>query len=278
LTTASDLPAIYSRHPVVLWVEDEETRTYLSTAWQDGDIGLLVAGGYENIYGVVKAAEKDGIAHVFGLRDRDFSMSNRARWNEPRVRVFVGESVEVENLLLDKEAMADCDVNTSGKDAPAIDAELRRVAEPLVWWMSCRSTIVQVRDTTIQAFIEHPKRGVVGSKQDALDAIVQSPWWTSTLPRIEPTLKPDEVEQWLLVHHRDYASAFQDGSWRTRFSGKEILGEMRSRLWTRNHQGGLGGKQRFYRSIAEAQRTAGRLPDEVQALRAALRSRVDLPP
>lgn len=279
MTPTSDLPALYSTHPVVLWVEDEETRTYLATAWQDGDIKFLVAGGYANIDAIVKAAEKDGLTWVFGVRDRDFSRSNRSRWATDRaVRVFTGDTFEIENLLLDATAMAVCEVNTAEKDAVTIQAELDALAAPLAWWMSCRKTIVHFRDTATRDSIEHPTRGAVTSKALALSKIVGSPWWTTTLPAIGHTVTEAEADRLLDLHHQEYSSALQDGSWRTSFSGKEILGEMRSRLWTRRHEAGLGGKLRLFRSIAEAQRNLGRVPEGIKELRGVLRGRVGLPP
>jgi hypothetical protein len=279
VTATSDLPAIYSSHPLVLWVEDEETRTYLSTAWQDGDIKLLVAGGYANIDTIVKAAEKDDIPWVFGVRDRDFWRSNRARWTADRaLRVFTGDTFEIENWLLDATAMAACDVNTAEKDAVTLQGELDALAAPLAWWMSCRKTIVHFRDAVTKDSIEHPTRGAVTSKPLALSKIVGSSWWTTTLPALGQTVTEAEADRLLDLHHQEYTSALQDGTWRTCFSGKEILGEMRSRLWTRRPEGGLGGKLRLVRSIADAQRTLNRVPEEIQALHAVLRARVDLPP
>lgn len=34
--SASHLSLLYNHHPVCLWVEDEETRSYLNTVWGDG--------------------------------------------------------------------------------------------------------------------------------------------------------------------------------------------------------------------------------------------------
>jgi hypothetical protein len=278
LTQAPDLPALYSSHRVVLWVEDEETRTYLATAWQDGDVKLLVAGGHTNIDAIVKAAVKDAIPHVFGVRDRDFWRSNRSRWTtDPSVRVFTGDTFEVENLLLDAKAMAACEVNTAEKEAPAIQAELDALATPLAWWMSCRKTIVHFRDAVTRDSIEHPTRGTVTSKTHALSKIVGSTWWTTTLPGLGDTVTAAEADRLLDLHHREYSSALADGSWCTCFSGKEILGEMRSRLWTRHQEPDPGGKLHLVRAIAEVQRTLG-LPPEIQELHAVLRARVNLPP
>ena len=198
LTLPSDLPALYSSHPLVLWVEDEETRTYLATAWQDGDIKLLVAGGYANIDTIVKAAERDALPQVFGVRDRDFWRSNRARWAADRsLRVFTGDTFEIENLLLDATAMAACEVNTAEKDAATLQAELDALAAPLVWWMSCRKTIVHFRDAATKDSIEHPTRGAVTSRALALSKIVGSPWWTTTLPAIGQTVTEAEADRLL---------------------------------------------------------------------------------
>ena len=107
---------------------------------------------------------------------------------------------------------------------------------------------------------------------------MDSPWWTTTLPAIPQTVAPAEADRLLDLHHQEYAAALHDGSWRATFSGKEILGDMRSRLWTRRQEAGLGGWLRLFRSIAQAQRTLSRLPAEIVDLRAALRARVRLPP
>lgn len=48
------ISSLYKNALVYLWVEDEETRAYLEEAWDHDDtIGLLVAGGCENIAAVV---------------------------------------------------------------------------------------------------------------------------------------------------------------------------------------------------------------------------------
>jgi hypothetical protein len=226
----------------------------------------------------VKGAEKNTISWVFGLVDRDFFRSNRADWARPEFRVLTLDAFEVENLLLDAEAMAACDVNTSGKDAAAVELDIKALADPLAWWMSCRRTIVHLRDALTKDFIKHPTRGKVTSKLEALDAIVDSKWWTDTWPNLPGVVTPAEAERLLDDHGRQYASDLADGSWRRSFSGKEILGDMRFRLWTRNHQAGPGGKLRLIKSIVQTQRELNLLPEEITALRAVLRARVGLPP
>lgn len=71
MIATSDLPTLYKTKKVCLWVEDEETRTYLTEVWQDPEIGLLVADGHTNLQAVVASSRQEGFAHVFGFRDRD---------------------------------------------------------------------------------------------------------------------------------------------------------------------------------------------------------------
>src|SRR5262245_23120839 len=98
---------------LVLWVEDTVVRDYLTDAWQDPAIRFLIAGGDVGIPAVVESARQDGHAQVFGLVDRDFRNSNRSRWlaTTSDLRVFVPEAHEIENYVLDADALAGCALN-----------------------------------------------------------------------------------------------------------------------------------------------------------------------
>ncbi|MDI1475583.1 hypothetical protein [Polyangium sp. y55x31] len=270
----SHLSALYKNKLVYLWVEDEETRTYLETTWGDPDIGIYIAGGCENIGAVVQAARKDKLHHVFGYRDRDFGASNRPRWNDPSVDMFVGDAFEVENLLLDAPAMAACEVNTSPKDATTIEKEMQALAAQLDWWMACRATIVELRDVVAKDFIEHPGRSKVRSKQEALDTITTSAWWTRVPKALPAATTSPHLEARLLSHQKAYAAMLASGAWKSHVSGKEILAEMLTRIWTKKRPADPQGRQDFVKAIAQAQRKARSTPEEIVALRLALRARL----
>ena len=276
MTAPSDLPTLYKSKRVHVWVEDEETRTYLNAVWQDPDIGLLVAGGHENIHAVVKSARQDSFAHVFGFRDRDFGRSNRATWSNRETEVMTSEAFEVENLVLDSAAMAACLVNTSSKDAAQIEAELQLLAAELPWWMSCRKAISEIREGVTDQFTGHPKRGAVKTQADAELTIFTSPGWTTVLPAIGTSTTQPLVCARLQQHHASYAAMLLTSEWRTHFSGKEVLGEIVTRVWTRNRSRRVHFD--FIQSIGEAQRLTGQVPAEINDLRAALRAHVGLPP
>ena len=89
---SESISTLYSA-PIVLWVEDEITRDYLSEVWQGNPlVKFCIAGGSENIKGVVHDARSSGFVHVFGLIDRDFGDSNRDRWSRDENGVLMRES------------------------------------------------------------------------------------------------------------------------------------------------------------------------------------------
>lgn len=273
---ASDLTGMYRSFPAYLWVEDEETRSYLEAAWNgESLIKMYVAGGHEPIRAVVKAARQDGNTHVFGLRDRDFTSSNRNQWGNASVWLFAGDTLEVENLMLDAEAIADCEVNTSKKTAAQIEARLVELAAPQVHWMACRRLISELSEAVTQDFIKHPKRDTVQTHDQAVEAITKSTWRCQVLPGLSATwgVAP-AIEERLAVYEGEYGAALQKGTWRVSFSGKEILQDLRGAVWTKKQRADPEGKQAFVRAIAEAQRKLKRVPEEVIALRSAIHERI----
>lgn len=276
----SDISGMYRSFPAYLWVEDEETRTYLEAAWSgESLIRMYVASGHQHVRAVVSAARNDWNAHVFGLRDRDFTESNRSRWNDEDVCLFAGDSLEVENLMLDADAIAACDVNTSGLDAAGIEQRLLALAAPQVSWMACRRLISEMGEAVTRRFVEHPRRANVRSHADALNAIAGSEWWTQVLPGLHSAWgNAQDVDTKLALYEADYNTALQDGTWRHRFSGKEILRDLRSAVWTMRREVDPGGAHTFVQAIAAAQVQLGRVPDEVEELRTAIRARIGRAP
>jgi hypothetical protein len=272
---ASHISSLYKALPVYLWVEDEETRTYLETVWQDGVIGILVAGGLNNVDAAVKSARGDGLDHVFGLRDRDFGASNRPRWNEPAVHVFAADAFEVESYFLDANAMAGCVVNSSGKTSVEIEAEILRVAGTLGWWMSCRRTIAGIRDRVAAGFIEHPPRANIQSLNDGVQSIVTSAWWTGVLPGI-PSLTPANVDSEMRAHHGAYQASLAAGTWRDGVSAKEVFVELLPYVYTRRRPANPEGRLDFVKAIGERQRDYHTVPADIADLRSVLRARVGL--
>ncbi len=124
----SDLASILSQKPIVLIVEDRITKEYLYSVWGADQqyFNILTSGGHEVVKGVVADFRKHGHDTVFGLVDRDFGKDNVARWSatDSPPHVFQPRFHELENILLDCDALAGCALNLR-RTNPSTAAEIR---------------------------------------------------------------------------------------------------------------------------------------------------------
>jgi hypothetical protein len=279
MNVSSDLPAIYS-FPLVLWVEDPITRDYVQKVWGGADIRFLIAGGNENIRAIVTDAHANGHKHVFGLIDRDFRKSNRHQWANPQsgALVFVPIVHEIENYLLDPEALAGCVLNTGQRTAQEINVRLQTRASQLTWWMACRQVIADLRERFFADFPSHPLCPEVTSEAQARAYIVQCPWFRDLSSRSSVT-SVAEIDRMLATAHTTAQTQLQDGTWRQEFSGKELLHDVRDWIYTHDagRQSSMIRDSDLAKTVAEWQVANGRVPPEVIELMQALRGKVGLP-
>jgi len=278
MSPSPDLAALYNR-PIILWVEDLVTSTYLGECWNDLDIAFRIAGGHEGIRTVVRSAQADGYNHVFGFVDRDFGYSNRPRWADPTASpIFVPDVHEVENYLLDVGHLEACDLNNGGRSAAEIDARLQTVASRMDWWMACRQVLADLRTETVRDF---PSHAVVHSQAEAEQLICSSGWYAN-LPGFAATITAaGEIPRRLATAHATASAELGDGRWRMTFSGKALVRELHHWLYTPPAGTSPLAAERdrdLARSVARWQSTNNQVPAEVRELRDRLRLRVGLAP
>lgn len=270
-----NLPAVYKTHNICLWVEDMTTRSYLDAIWEgDTAIGLLVSGGAEGTRAVAEMAWRDGHRHVFGLTDRDFGETNHQHWSTPPddLRCYKLPSFEIENYLLDEDALANSDYNSHNRTPDDIRTMLTNSAREMIWWMSCRQTLADMRRFITQDFPRSPPIWESLDREGCLRHMVDSPWYSQILgPSASPPGKL-HIEEWLDQHYATYDVAVRSGDWRTMFSGKELFikacGFM-SKQSLRKSQ-----REDIARAIGRYQRSSGRVPGELLELRQSLSRRV----
>lgn len=267
----SPLPALYNAAPIILWVEDLVTSVYLQALWQrDPRFHFYVGGGHETLWAVVENANRAGFSHVYGLRDRDFGPTNRPRWQQPDVKTFALDSFEVECFLLDPAALAGCQVNTAGRSEPWIREHLRRQAQTSLWWMACRSVLAELRETRQQSFPAHPKRGQVSAREHAERILLDNDWVAITVPNLPETVRAQRLRDALGEAYAHYEKLLDDERWTRAFSGKELIQELLSHIFTKNRPSGSAALQDLAKAVAYEQITAGREPPELLELRDAM--------
>jgi hypothetical protein len=107
---------------------------------------------------------------------------------------------------------------------------------------------------------------------DAEAAITGSPWWARVLPTLQPSWgNAAAITAKLTQHEASYRAMLTTGVWRQEFSGKELLRDLTTRIWTRKRPQDPQCPLTFVQEIARAQLALNRVPQEIRELRTAIR-------
>ncbi len=275
---AIDISTLYSA-PIVLWVEDELSRDYLSHLWQnDPLVKFCIAGGNENIPAVVNDARVHGYRHVFGIRDRDFGATNRNRWSNLRrdTSVFVLDAHEIENHLLYPEALAGCDLNTGDRSVEQIHDKLLGRARELAAWMACRGTIYDMKGVMAADFPRHPTCEEIKDLSDAEKYISSSTWFSSIDERMQDLARAEHLSGRLQQALRKYEDHLKRNTWCSQFSGKELFRHVRDWLYTKGDGTGPQRDSDLAKAVARWQVEHGSIPQELIDLSSAIMRRTGL--
>ncbi len=282
MTTVSQLDALLSVRPAVLWVEDRLTKEYLQRIWQPDDqlFHFLIAGNHANVTAVVSHLREEGHEHVFGFVDRDFQPSNRARWKHPSANLVIyrPECLEIENFLLDWPALAGCRENRRHqRSRQAIQAHAEQVARQMVWWMACRELLSNFHERLTGTFPDHPKSVHINSLQDAEDYIKTARGWWNNLPgQVAHVQNESAITSGLQSASSRYQDSLNDGTWTEWFSGKEIFRSIRGFLFNQRYAGNDVMDTDLAKSVADWQVDHQAVPAELMELKDSLKERLGL--
>lgn len=269
---ASDLAALYKNSPRVLWVEDEETKAYLSIVWEAKRFSYLIAGGVANVRAVVEDAKKEKHRHVFGIVDRDFGSTNRDKWQTPGddLRIYKLESHELENLLLNEQAIEASEENDCSRTAQQITQRLQSLANNMVWWMATRHLITHINRSAMDGFPQHPRITDVTDLATATNFILQTPWFGHAVQQITTLTSQTYVTQQLQQQSQHYTAALNNGNWRHEFSGKELFRSIRGYIFSGKNS---AAPVDLIKSVARWQIENQSIPDEISELGEAIENR-----
>ncbi len=211
--------------------------------------------------------------------DRDFRQSNRADWMDPgkMFRRFILPVHEIENYLLDDDALAACRFNNRGKTAAEIEITMATVAGRLAWWAACRDVVAELRRRFREGFLKDPSCAV-SREDEARDHICQSLWFQN-LAREAGRTTEAEIHRLLSEAHLAANQSLSDGRWKTEFAGKEILHDVGSRICDhtkirRHSTTGNPFDEDLAKEVGAWQRANNAVPADLTDLLAALQQRI----
>lgn len=281
-TVTSGLSLIYRPDKAHLWVEDSLTREYLDECWQDADIQIHIGGGNQTIRAVAHDAANQGWRHVVGLIDRDYGQSNYAQWSNPNsgARVLVLPAHELENYLLQEDALAGCTLNTLGRSVADIVSHLRHVASLCEWQVSACKVIAGWHDLFNSDFPSHPSRNQAHDQPSALAVLQNYPWYAQVTNRATRVAQAGEPLNSLTTAHGAVAGWLAGVAWKQEFPGKELYRDIRGFVYSPAPGGAPGaGVQAdidVAKAIARWQRANNGVPAEIQELRTVVRAKAGI--
>ena len=275
--------AIPSGATIVLWVEDSLTREYLRSLWgNSAGITFRLGGGNDGVRAIVKAFEEEGYPNVFGLTDRDFRPSNHEGWMTPSrtFRTFVLPVHEIENYLLDANALQASRYQNRRLDVTAIQARMNSAAERLCWWAACREVIAELKRRFREPFVADPGQSVV-DHSTAREHICQSTWFLKLTDEATRSAVGD-IHALLDAQHILARGRLADGSWRQDFAGKEILRDVAGWMCERPRDRPFPSDPVFFADLAKEvgtwQLAREMVPPDLSELLTALKARITPPP
>lgn len=261
---------------VNIWVEDDLTRAYLGIAWHLRGAKFLVCGGVDAVSPAVENAQGRGILNVFGIIDGDFEALDVSRWNSAFVlRLPVHE---IENFMLDPEAIARCDMNTNRRQTQQIELHMHDRASELIWWMATCSVIKRIRHCCLDEFIARPKPANATSRNAACEHLHRAPWFPAFRDSSKQIVKPELIEAWLDEAAGNYRRQLSSSDWKRTFSGKELFRHTRGFVFddAKSELKGAMLDVDLAKIIARWQLTNNKVPGEVLLLRDTIKQRLNL--
>ena len=282
MTVTTTLAPSLTAGKINLWVEDSLTKEYLSRCWQPEDVffRFSVGGSSTTVQGAVHDLRENGVKTAFGFIDRDLGKTNREQWLNPECDpcVLRTDRLEIENYLLDWEAMAGCQANQSfyNRTKEQIEDQAKNWAAEMVWWMACRRVLHDGAREMNRDYPDDPPIAKAFDLQTALDFITNLPWCGEIVARAQSLAASDNIRGRLEAAYADYDAALRDGSWTSAFSGKEVFQRLSG--WICHYSSGTKTEkhENFAKSIADWQRENQRVPDAINAARMAFKSRVGI--
>jgi hypothetical protein len=171
---------------------------------------------------------------VFGVIDRDYRPTNRPNRtvDGKTFRRFILPVHDVENYLLDSEALSRSRLNTRKLTPQEIENDLTQAAEGMTWWAACREVVAELRRMFRDNFVLDPPCGTILDEAVAVNHICNSDWFRKLAEECGRTTAAN-VRALLTVAHLRARSNLADGSWRVELPRKEIYRDVGSRICDR---------------------------------------------
>ena len=267
-----------------LLVEDPRTYEYFSALFvnETSQIQVVPVGGSDGVQGLVNASwQRDARSpiHAFGWTDRDFGLDNIAKWSDRNNHLFRGTFHEIENYLLDWDALSGCELAMRyGKGDVDYRAECHKIANGMLYEVICDHVLYNLRAEYCNGFPSDPSssKQSVCSRADVENYLINNNWLQGRSNTVGILFSESELKTRIDVAETLYTDALSstNDDWVKIFPGKEIFEQLRCKVYTgKREKGGCVVDNDLVKSIASYQNLHG-VPNELSMFMAELKRRI----
>ncbi|MCQ2392796.1 MAG: hypothetical protein MJ249_00785 [Kiritimatiellae bacterium] len=270
---------------VHLLVEDWRTCYYLQKlfplppfTWQ-----VIPVGGCDCVTKLVQISWEDHSAssiRAVGWRDRDFGSDNCDRWKNPDVHVFRSSNHEIENYLLDWNALANCTLAINSGLRPAdFETQCKKRACDMLFDVAYCDVLAKLQTKYGDGFPKQPQKRrpkvhfatlgdaeafLIGANRNDNDYV----WYKKRSAVCRRIFKPDYLKNLLGRSVQKFKGFLASGKWKKEFPGKEIF-----EFVMQNVYHGTPSLDDMVKSIGEYQAARMKIPKDLQTFVAELSRR-----
>ena len=229
---------------VLVYVEDVTTKVYLDELLGNNGkfVEVIVVGGRQSVLGVIEDDVRNKVTRTLGIVDRDFNSNVQGGWTLKYNRVFLLPNHEIENYLLDFDAIAS--YTPGGKSAPKDASHWQElahsIAERYVYSATYNRLIAEIQSKLCQNYPEaihlstnpakncgsDPSGVVLKNLNEVVSHLKAQPWMAANPPNIlAGALKNSELVKSATDIFTAFDVALHDpqDSWVRCFPGKEMF-------------------------------------------------------
>lgn len=272
---SNSLPYFLARTNRCLFVEDNFTRECFLTLFPSCQnwLTITVVGDSHAVDKVVRywSIVIPDDKQVFGFIDRDFSCQSNGDWKGYDQRVFVMSRHEMENYLLNFQAVVELLPN--GKrhfTEERLAEELQSKMRPLTWRWACCKALTTIHRAIGMNFPKQHQASHVCNEEDAVLFILEHEWTQSIATVIDFQLAETQVKSYVNEFRSSFETDLENGDWLKTFPGKEMFKHLCQMIFA---NASAACQLDYAKQICTWFRNNNQIPEELQKFMQALNIR-----
>lgn len=252
-----------------VFVEDEMTKSYLSEIWYKdmSRLFLIPVGGKANVIHLADHFREHKIK-CWGIVDLDYRWDNRSSTRN----IIVLHKHEIENYLLDPQAIHACDFNLDNRtkqprhSAQTIQETIDRYLHDKKWWFSA-CYILYLMDIELRRLTPQNPNQMEITDIQSIVSFIQNCGFISKLDAFVQKLDSDKLHDFVSHHVENINCIYDSNEQHDLFPGKQVFKHLKGFLPGSSYYRSDNMDLDFAKAIARAQTEQNTVPQDLMNIK-----------